>query len=145
MPPTHKAELGSIVNHNVMMLMVMVFLTYFVPLYYNPGLAAVKYVGTSTLQQLWITNTEGSSGSGSVMAKPVAGDIDGDGKLDIFIASQDVSPGGWYDDPVAKTGYHSPDGYDGTVCRINSTNGQHYSSDFYLASMFRRAFFSGHR
>ena len=36
--------------------------------------------------------------SGSVMAKPVAGDIDDDGKLDIFVASQDVSPGGFYDD-----------------------------------------------
>ncbi len=91
-----------------------------VPLYYLPGLAAVKYDGDSTLQQLWLVNTEGSSGSGSVMAKPVAGDIDGDGVLDIFIASQDVSPGGYYDEQGA---YTYPNGYDGTVCRIAASNG----------------------
>lgn len=98
-----------------------------VPLYYLPGLAAVKYHGDSTLQQLWIVNTEGSSGSGSVMAKPVAGDIDGDGKLDIFIASQDVSPGGFYD---ANGLWNAPNGYDGTVCRINATNGQIIAQTF---------------
>ncbi|MCJ7610294.1 FG-GAP-like repeat-containing protein, partial [Candidatus Bathyarchaeota archaeon] len=75
-----------------------------VPLYYLPGLAAVKYDGDSTLLQMWLTNTEGSGGSGSVMAKPVAGDINNDGQLDIFIASQDVSPLG---------------GYDGTICRLD--------------------------
>jgi hypothetical protein len=50
-----------------------------VPLYYVPGLAAVKYVGTTTLSQMWVSNVQGSSGSGSVMAKPVAGDVDHDG------------------------------------------------------------------
>ncbi|MCJ7609594.1 VCBS repeat-containing protein, partial [Candidatus Bathyarchaeota archaeon] len=75
-----------------------------VPLYYLPGIAAVKYDGDSTLSQMWIVNTEGSGGSGSVMAKPVAGDINNDGQLDIFIASQDVSPLG---------------GYDGTICRLD--------------------------
>ncbi|MGQ9680720.1 MAG: InlB B-repeat-containing protein [Candidatus Bathyarchaeia archaeon] len=75
-----------------------------VPLYYLPGLAAVQYDGDSTLRVMWIANIQGSSGSGSVMAKPVAGDIDGDGDLDIFIASQDVSP---------------LRGYDGTICRLD--------------------------
>jgi len=84
-----------------------------VPLYYRPGLAALKYTGSSTLTQLWVTDTEGSTGSGSVMAKPVAADIDRDGHLDIFIASQDVSPGD------NSTGRYSPNGYDGTICRIN--------------------------
>ena len=85
-----------------------------VPLYYSPGLAAVKYnTGSGTLTQLWAVNTEGSGGSGSVMAKPVAGDIDHDGHLDIFVASQDVSPGN------NSTGTYRPNGYDGTICRIN--------------------------
>ena len=101
-----------------------------VPLYYQPGLAAVKYDGDNTLRQLWITNTEGTTGSGSVMAKPVAGDIDGDGKIDIFIGSQDVSPGGYYNDPDTQTGYHYPDGYDGTVCRIDATNGNIIAQTF---------------
>ena len=88
-----------------------------VPLYYDPGLAAVKYDGDSTLQQLWIRDTElpNAGDTGSIMAKPVAGDIDGDGHLDIFVASQDVSPGGYDDDQ----GFHSADGYDGTVMRID--------------------------
>jgi hypothetical protein len=84
-----------------------------VPLFYLPGLAAVQYDGTSTLRTMWTANTQGSGGSGSVMAKPVAGDIDGDGHLDIFIASQDVSPGD------NSTGTYHPNGYDGTICRIN--------------------------
>ena len=75
-----------------------------VPLYYRPGLVAVQYDGDSSLRQMWIADTQGSTGSGSVMAKPVAGDIDGDDHLDIFIASQDVSPNG---------------GYDGTICRLD--------------------------
>ncbi|MBS7631721.1 VCBS repeat-containing protein, partial [Candidatus Bathyarchaeota archaeon] len=73
-----------------------------VPLYYLPGLAAVQYDGDSTLRVMWVANIQGSSGSGSVMAKPVAGDIDGDGDLDIFIASQDVSPLGGYDGTISK-------------------------------------------
>jgi hypothetical protein len=77
-----------------------------VPLYYSPGLACVQYDGDSTLSQMWIADVQGSGGSGSVMAKPVAGDIDGDGDLDIFLASQDVSPNG---------------GYDGTISRISNT------------------------
>jgi hypothetical protein len=84
-----------------------------VPLYYLPGLAAVQYDGDNTLRQMWIANTQGSSGSGSVMAKPVAGDIDGDGHLDIFVASQDVSPNG---------------GYDGTVCRLDYRGNILYST-----------------
>ena len=91
-----------------------------VPLYYLPGLAAVQYDGDSTLSSMWIANVQGSGGSGSVMSKPVAGDIDGDGKLDIFIGSQDVSPGGFYDSQGV---WNAPNGYDGTVCRINSANG----------------------
>ena len=54
-------------------------------------------------------------GFGSVMAKPVAGDIDGDGHLDIFLASQDVSPGGYYDEQGL---WNAPNGYDGTIVRI---------------------------
>jgi hypothetical protein len=84
-----------------------------VPLYSRAGLAAVQYDGTSTLHLMWIVDTEGSTGSGSVMAKPVAGDIDHDGHLDIFIASQDVSPGD------NSTGTYHPNGYDGTICRID--------------------------
>jgi hypothetical protein len=84
-----------------------------VPLYYQPGLAAYKYTGSSTLTQLWSVNTQGSSGSGSVMAKPVAGDIDNDGHLDIFIASQDVSPGD------NSSGTYYPNGYDGTIVRLD--------------------------
>jgi len=84
-----------------------------IPLFSAPGLAAVKYSGSSTLTLLWSVNTQGSSGSGSVMAKPVAGDIDNDGHLDIFVASQDVSPGD------NSTGTYRPNGYDGTVTRIN--------------------------
>ena len=75
-----------------------------VPLYYRPGLAVVQYDGSTTLHQMWVADTQGATGSGSVMAKPVAGDIDGDGHLDIFIASQDVAPAG---------------GYDGTICRLD--------------------------
>ncbi len=75
-------------------------------LYYEPGLAAVKYDGDSTLQQLWIANTQRVAGeptpSGSIMAKPVAGDIDNDGDLDIFIASQDTSPNGGFDGTIVK-------------------------------------------
>ncbi|NLB75963.1 MAG: hypothetical protein GX799_05780 [Crenarchaeota archaeon] len=37
----------------------------------------------------------------------------------IFVASQDVSPGGY---TIVKSLYLS-NGYDGTVCRINSTSG----------------------
>lgn len=88
-----------------------------VPLFSAPGLAAVKYTGPptgpGTLTQLWFVNTEGTGGSGSVMAKPVFGDIDHDGYPDIFIASQDVSPGD------NQTGHYSYNGYDGTICRIN--------------------------
>jgi len=77
-----------------------------VPLYYEPGLAAVRYDGDSSLQQMWVANIQRVSGestpSGSVMAKPVAGDIDGDGDLDIFIASQDVSPIGMYDGTIVR-------------------------------------------
>ena len=92
-----------------------------VPLFNLPGLAFVRYFSSNdSLGAVWSVNTEGASGSGSVMAKPVAGDIDGDGKLDIFVASQDVSPGG-YNDSQGRPIY--PNGYDGTVCRINATNG----------------------
>jgi hypothetical protein len=69
------------------------------------GLALVQYDGDSSLREIWEIDTEGASGSGSVMAKPVAGDVDGDGKLDIFLASQDVSPIG---------------GYDGTIVRVDT-------------------------
>ncbi len=84
-----------------------------VPLYYEPGLAAVRYDGDSSLQQMWVANIQRVPGeptpSGSVMAKPVAGDIDGDGDLDIFLASQDVSPIG---------------GYDGTIVRLTHTGSE---------------------
>lgn len=76
-----------------------------VPLYYLPGLAAVKYTGGATLSLLWSVNLQGSSGSGSVMAKPVAADIDNDGHLDIFLASQDVSPIGSYDGTIVRLNY----------------------------------------
>ncbi len=79
-----------------------------VPLFYLPGLAAVKYDGVG-LSTMWITNTQGQFGSGSIMAKPVAGDIDRDGNLDIFVASQDVSPLGEFGG-----------GYDGTIVRLNN-------------------------
>jgi len=92
-----------------------------VPLYWEPGLAAVQYVG-GTLQQMWVANIQRPpSGqpseptpSGSVMAKPVAGDIDHDGFLDIFLASQDVSPIG---------------GYDGTIVRLDH-NGVEVARNF---------------
>jgi len=73
-----------------------------VPLYYRPGLAVVKYDGDSTLSELWVRDVQGTSGSGSVMSKPVAGDINGDGYLEIFQASQDVGPAGGYDGTVVK-------------------------------------------
>jgi len=89
-----------------------------VPLYYEPGLAAVRYDGDSSLQTMWVANIQRVPGeptpSGSVMAKPVAGDIDGDGDLDIFIASQDVSPIG---------------GYDGTIVRLDH-NGNEIARSF---------------
>jgi fibronectin type 3 domain-containing protein len=47
------------------------------------------------------------------MAKPVAGDIDNDGHLDIFLASQDVSPGD------NRSGTYVPNGYDGTIVRLD--------------------------
>ena len=84
-----------------------------VPLFSAPGLAAVKYDGDSSLALLWSVNTEGANGSGSVMAKAVAGDIDHDGHLDIFVASQDVSPAN------NQTGTPIYNGYDGTITRIN--------------------------
>ncbi len=74
-----------------------------VAMYYQPSCAAIKYNGDATLQQLWITNTQtGTDPLGSIMAKPVAGDIDGDGFLDIFVASQDVSPLGGYDGTIVR-------------------------------------------
>ena len=86
-----------------------------VVLFTPPGIAAVKYnKGSSTLTQLWSVTTEsGHSTLGSVMAKPVAADIDHDGHLDIFVASQDVSPGD------NSTGVYRKNGYDGTISRIN--------------------------
>lgn len=90
-----------------------------VPLYYEPGLAAVRYDGDSGLYEMWEVYSQadqepgGSVGSGSVMAKPVAGDIDGDGDLDIFLASQDVSPGD------NSTGTYRPNGYDGTIVKLD--------------------------
>ena len=81
-----------------------------VPLYYEPGLAAVQYDGDSSLYEMWEIYSQadqapgGEEGSGSVMAKPVAGDIDGDGDLDIFLASQDIGV---------------PGGYDGTIVRVD--------------------------
>ena len=80
-------------------------------MYYEPGLAAVQYDGDSTLSEMWVVYSQadqapgGSVGSGSVMAKPVAGDIDGDGHLDIFLASQDVSPLGGYDGTIVRIDY----------------------------------------
>jgi hypothetical protein len=88
-----------------------------VPLYYPPGLAAVKYSGGS-LQLLWSRTIEtaqpGGTGTlGSVMAKPVAGDIDGDGDLDIFLASQDVSPA------TNTSGNYRWNGYTGSIVRLD--------------------------
>jgi len=83
-----------------------------VPLYSRPGLAVVTYDGDSTLRELWVRDTQGTSGSGSCMSKPVAGDIDGDGHVEIYIAAQDVSPA--YSQSSV-TGLPIPDGYDGTV------------------------------
>jgi hypothetical protein len=83
-----------------------------VPLYSRPGLAVVTYDGDSTLNALWVRDTQGTSGSGSCMSKPVAGDIDGDGHVEIYIACQDVSPA--YSQS-SSTGQPIPDGYDGTV------------------------------
>ncbi|XHH09194.1 MAG: LamG-like jellyroll fold domain-containing protein [Candidatus Bathyarchaeia archaeon] len=83
-----------------------------VPLYSRPGLAVVQYDGDSTLSALWVRDTQGTSGSGSCMSKPVAGDIDGDGHPEIYIACQDVSPA--YNQN-SQTGLPIPDGYDGTV------------------------------
>ena len=80
-------------------------------LFYEPGLAALRYDGDSTLEEMWVVYSQadqapgGSVGSGSVMAKPVAGDIDGDGHLDIFLASQDVSPLGGYDGTIVRIDY----------------------------------------
>jgi len=84
-----------------------------VPLYYRPGLAVVKYDGDSSLTALWVRDTEGTTGSGSVMAKPVAGDINHDGHPEIFLGSQDVSPGD------NSTGRYVPNGYDGTITKFD--------------------------
>jgi hypothetical protein len=70
------------------------------PLYNRAGLAVLKYDGTSTLNALWVRDVQGSNGSGSVMSKPVAGDINGDGWLEIYQASADVAPAGGYDGTV---------------------------------------------
>ncbi|MGD6934074.1 MAG: LamG-like jellyroll fold domain-containing protein [Candidatus Bathyarchaeia archaeon] len=83
-----------------------------VPLYSRPGLAVVTYDGDSTLRELWVRDTQGTNGSGSCMSKPVAGDINGDGHVEIYIAAQDVSPA--YSQS-SSTGLPIPDGYDGTV------------------------------
>jgi len=85
-----------------------------VPLYSRPGLAVVKYTGSSTLTALWVRDTQGTSGSGSCMSKPVAGDIDDDGHPEIYLASQDVSPAYSFNNSTG-TPVPIPDGYDGTV------------------------------
>jgi hypothetical protein len=71
-----------------------------VPLFWLPGLAVVEYDGSATLSEKWVRDVQGSSGSGSIMSKPVAGDIDGDGDLEIFVASQDVGVVGGYDGTI---------------------------------------------
>jgi hypothetical protein len=89
-----------------------------IAMYYPPSCAVIQYDGHSSLALLWIKDTQTGGGTlGSIMAKPVAGDIDGDGNLDIFVASQDVSYGD------NSTGNYSPNnrnGYDGTIVRLDN-------------------------
>jgi hypothetical protein len=85
-----------------------------VPLYSRPGLAVVTYDGDSTLSALWVRDTQGTGGSGSCMSKPVAGDINGDGHPEIYIACQDVSPAYNFNNATGVP-VPTPDGYDGTV------------------------------
>ena len=80
-----------------------------VPLYYIPGLAVLRYdPATRNLKELWVRDVQGpndASGSGSCMSKPVAGDINHDGKSEIFIASQDVNFTSGYDGALVEFDY----------------------------------------
>ena len=81
-----------------------------IPTFWPAKLICVDWVGSpssGSLSLLWETyvqggHTSGNPGSGSIMAKPVAGDVDGDGWLEIFQASQDVAPQGGYDGTIVK-------------------------------------------
>ena len=78
-----------------------------IPTFWPAKLVVVEYDGDSTLALVWQvyvqgSHTAGDPGSGSIMAKPVAGDVNGDGWLEIFQASQDVNPSGGYDGTIVK-------------------------------------------
>ena len=77
-----------------------------VPLYYPPGLLVLNGNGT-----LWWRRSFGSGGS--IMNSPVACDVDGDGKLEIFLAMQDVEAGP--NTPTRFDGQIRKFTYDGTL------------------------------
>jgi hypothetical protein len=80
-----------------------------VPLYYIPGLAVLRYdQAIRGLKELWVRDVQGpndASGSGSCMSKPVSGDINHDGKSEIFIASQDINFTSGYDGTLVEFDY----------------------------------------
>ena len=82
-----------------------------VPLYYQPGIAVLKYYSQPpNLRELWIRNVQvGTDPLGSCMSKPVSGDINGDGYTEIFVATQDIE---------------APGGYDGTVTLFDNNGDQ---------------------